>query len=307
MSTVTMKQLLEAGVHFGHQTRRWNPKMKPYLFGARNGIYIIDLQKTVRLFKQAYSFIRGTVAQGDSVLFVGTKKQAQDAIMEEASRAGQYYVNQRWLGGMLTNFSTIKKSIERLNQISAVLENPEQTNYTKKELVSLSRLRDKLNKNLAGIREMRKQPGALFVVDPKKEQIAVREARKLGIPIVAIVDSNCDPDEIDYVVPGNDDAIRAIRLFSSRMADACAEGADIYNASLREDQEAQEEAPAQQAEEPVVVQQPAPAAEPAPAAAPQAAAPVVEQPKPQEAPAAEAPVDESAKAEAPTEEPTTES
>ena len=279
--------------------------MKPYLFGARNGIYIIDLQKTVRLFKQAYSFVRSTVAQCDSVLFVGTKKQAQDAIMEEASRAGQFYVNQRWLGGMLTNFSTIKKSIERLNQISAVLDNPEQTNYTKKELVSLSRLRDKLNKNLAGIREMRKQPGALFVVDPKKEQIAVREARKLGIPIVAIVDSNCDPDEIDYVVPGNDDAIRAIRLFSSRMADACIEGLDIYNASLREDQDAQEEAAAPM-EEPAPVQEPAPAQKPAAAPEPQAPQ-AVEEPKPEAAPPAEATSAKAEEAAAPAEEPKTES
>jgi len=235
VSTVTMKQLLEAGVHFGHQTRRWNPKMKPYLFGARNGIYIIDLQKTVRLFRQAYAFIRDTVAKGENVLFVGTKKQAQDAIQEEASRCGQYYVNQRWLGGMLTNFSTIKKSIERLNEISAILDNPDQTNYTKKELVSLNRAAEKLTKNLAGIREMRRPPGALFIVDPKKENIAVREAQKLGIPIAAIVDSNCDPDEIDYVIPGNDDAIRAIRLFAAKMADACVEGRSIYEASLKED------------------------------------------------------------------------
>ncbi len=236
MSTVTMKQLLEAGVHFGHQTRRWNPKMKPYLFGARNGIYIIDLQKTVRLFKQAYNFVKETVAKGENVLFVGTKKQAQDAIDEEATRCGQFYVNQRWLGGMLTNFGTIKKSIERLNEISAVLENPGETNYTKKELVSLSRQRDKLNKNLAGIREMRRLPGALFIVDPKKENIGVLEAKKLKIPIVAVVDSNCDPDEVDYVIPGNDDAIRAIRLFASKMADACIEGRQIYEASLKEDQ-----------------------------------------------------------------------
>jgi small subunit ribosomal protein S2 len=235
-----MKQLLEAGVHFGHQTRRWNPKMKPYIFGARNGIYIIDLQKTVRLFKKAYSFIQDTVSSGHGVLFVGTKKQAQDAIHEEAGRCGQFYVNQRWLGGMLTNFSTIKQSIERLNYLSSILERPETTNFTKKELVNLNRQYEKLNKNLAGIREMRKPPGAVFIVDPKKENIAVREARKLNIPIVAIVDSNCDPDEIDYVIPGNDDAIRAIRLFSSRIADACMEGRDMYEASLKEDQEVPE-------------------------------------------------------------------
>lgn len=235
MSLITMKQLLEAGVHFGHQTRRWNPKMKPYIFGARNGIYIIDLQKTVRLFKRAYQFVQDTVANGQSVLFVGTKKQAQDAVFEEASRAGQYFVNQRWLGGMLTNFSTIKQSIERLNQIGGILDKPGETNFTKKELGMLGRQYDKLNKNLSGIREMRRLPGAIFVVDPKKENIAVKEARKLGIPIVAIVDSNCDPDEIDYVIPGNDDAIRAIRLFSAKIADACSEGRAAYEASLKED------------------------------------------------------------------------
>lgn len=235
MSLITMKQLLEAGVHFGHQTRRWNPKMKPYIFGARNGIYIIDLQKTVRLFKRAYTFIQDTVAAGGGVLFVGTKKQAQDAVYEEASRCGQYYVNQRWLGGMLTNFSTIKQSIERLNQVGAILDKPEETNFTKKELVNLSRQYDKLNKNLSGIRVMRKPAAALFIVDPKKENIAVKEAKKLGIPIVAIVDSNCDPDEIDYVIPGNDDAIRAIRLFAAKIADACIEGKAMYEASLKED------------------------------------------------------------------------
>jgi small subunit ribosomal protein S2 len=231
-----MKQLLEAGVHFGHQTRRWNPKMKPYIFGARNGIYIIDLQKTVRLFKRAYSFVQETVASGTSVLFVGTKKQAQDAIYEEATRCGQYYVNQRWLGGMLTNFSTIKQSIDRMNHIAAILEKPQETNYTKKELGNLGRQFEKLAKDLAGIRDMRKLPGALFIVDPKKENIAVKEANKLGVPIVAIVDTNCDPDEINYPIPGNDDAIRAIRLFASRVADACLDGRALYEASLREDQ-----------------------------------------------------------------------
>ncbi|MGC8906854.1 MAG: 30S ribosomal protein S2 [Desulfomonilaceae bacterium] len=235
MSLITMKQLLEAGVHFGHQTRRWNPKMKPYIFGARNGIYIIDLQKTVRLFKRAYTFVQETVAQGGSVLFVGTKKQAQDAIYEEATRCGQFYVNNRWLGGMLTNFSTIRQSIERLNHLSAILEKPEQTSFTKKELVNFRRLHEKLSRNLQGIREMRKLPAAVFIVDPKKENIAVKEARKLAIPIVAIVDSNCDPDEIDYVIPGNDDAIRAIRLFAARIADACIEGRALYEASLQED------------------------------------------------------------------------
>jgi small subunit ribosomal protein S2 len=235
VSTITMKQLLEAGVHFGHQTRRWNPKMKPYIFGARNGIYIIDLQKTVRLFKKAYAFVQDTTAAGNSVLFVGTKKQAQEAISEEATRCGQFYVNNRWLGGMLTNFTTIRQSIDRLNTLAGILENPAETNFTKKELVNIQRQHDKLNKNLAGIRDMRRVPGAVFIVDPKKENIAVKEARKLGIPIVAIVDSNCDPDEIDYVIPGNDDAIRAIRLFSSKIADACTDGRIIYEASLKED------------------------------------------------------------------------
>lgn len=235
MSLVTMKQLLEAGVHFGHQTRRWNPKMKPYIFGARNGIYIIDLQKTVRLFKRAYQFVQDAAATGVGVLFVGTKKQAQDAVQEEAARCGQFYVNQRWLGGMLTNFSTIKQSIERLNQLGAILDKPEDTNFTKKELVNISKQYDKLNKNLAGIRDMKRLPGVVFIVDPKKENIGVKEARKLGIPIVAIVDSNCDPDEIDYVIPGNDDAIRAIRLFAAKVADACMEGRSIYEASLKED------------------------------------------------------------------------
>ncbi len=235
MSLVTMKQLLEAGVHFGHQTRRWNPKMKQYIFGARNGIYIIDLQKTVRLFKRAYQFVQDAAASGVGVLFVGTKKQAQDAVLEEASRCGQFYVNQRWLGGMLTNFSTIKQSIERLNQLGVILDKPEETNFTKKELVNISKQYEKLNKNLSGIRDMKRLPGVVFVVDPKKENIAVKEARKLGIPIVAIVDSNCDPDEIDYVIPGNDDAIRAIRLFAAKIADASIEGRAIYEASLKED------------------------------------------------------------------------
>ncbi len=237
MSLITMKQLLEAGVHFGHQTRRWNPKMKPYLFGARNGIYIIDLQKTVRLFKKAYTFVQETVGAGGSVLFVGTKKQAQDSIYEEASRCGQFWVNQRWLGGMLTNFSTIRKSIDRLNQIGAILESAEETNLTKREVANLSRKYDKLNRNLAGIREMKKPPSALFVIDPKNENIAVKEARKLGVPVVAVVDSNCDPDEIDYVIPGNDDAIRAIRLFTAKIADACIEGRELYDQSLREQAE----------------------------------------------------------------------
>ncbi len=228
MAYVTMKELLEAGVHFGHQTRRWNPKMKPYIFGARNGIYIIDLQQTVRLFKTAYDFITETVANGGSVLFVGTKKQARDAIYEEAGRCGMYYVHNRWLGGMLTNFQTIKKSIDRLNYLND-LENDETINlYTKKERLQLGKERDKLDNNLGGIREMSRLPSVMYIVDPKNEAIAVREGRRLGIPIVAIVDTNCDPDDIDYVIPGNDDAIRAIRLLTARVADACLDGKERF-------------------------------------------------------------------------------
>ncbi len=224
MAQITMKQMLEAGVHFGHQTKRWNPKMKPYIFGARNGIYIVDLQKTVRYFKTAYQFIQDTVANGDKVLFVGTKKQAQDAIKEESLGADQYFVNNRWLGGMLTNFTTIKASIDRLKKIEAMAEDGTIDQYTKKEALELERQREKLEKNLGGIKHMTKLPGAVFIIDPKKEAIAVQEANKLGIPVVAVVDTNCDPDNIDYVIPGNDDAIRAIRLFASKMAEACADG-----------------------------------------------------------------------------------
>lgn len=224
MAQITMKQMLEAGVHFGHQTKRWNPKMKPYIFGARNGIYIIDLQKTVRYFKTAYQFIQDTVASGDKVLFVGTKKQAQDAIKEESLGADQYFVNNRWLGGMLTNFQTIKASIDRLKKIEAMVADGTIEQYTKKEALELDRQREKLEKNLGGIKHMTKLPGAVFIIDPKKEAIAVQEANKLGIPVVAVVDTNCDPDNIDYVIPGNDDAIRAIRLFASKMAEACVEG-----------------------------------------------------------------------------------
>jgi len=224
MAQITMKQMLEAGVHFGHQTKRWNPKMKPYIFGARNGIYIVDLQKTVRYFKTAYQFIQDTVANGDKVLFVGTKKQAQDAIKEESLGADQYFVNNRWLGGMLTNFATIKASIDRLKKIEAMVADGTIEQYTKKEALQLERQREKLEKNLGGIKHMTKLPGAVFIIDPKKEAIAVQEANKLGIPVVAVVDTNCDPDNIDYIIPGNDDAIRAIRLFASKMAEACTEG-----------------------------------------------------------------------------------
>ncbi|MBN2645188.1 MAG: 30S ribosomal protein S2 [Desulfuromonadaceae bacterium] len=245
MSKITMKQLLEAGVHFGHQTKRWNPKMKPYIFGARNGIYIIDLQRTVRFFRTAYSFIKDVVEGGDSILFVGTKKQAQDAIREEAERAGQYYVNHRWLGGMLTNFSTIKGSIDRLKKIETMAEDGTFNLLTKKEVLQLERERIKLEKNLGGIKGMGKLPGAMFVIDPKKEAIAVCEAKKLGIPVVAVVDTNCDPDEIDYIIPGNDDAIRAIRLFVSSMADASLEGGQAFEASAATDKD---EAPSVAAE-----------------------------------------------------------
>ncbi|MDQ7837438.1 MAG: 30S ribosomal protein S2 [Thermodesulfobacteriota bacterium] len=224
MSYVTMKQLLEAGVHFGHQTRRWNPKMKPYIFGTRNGIYIIDLQKTVQLFKTAYDFIVQAATGGKPVLFVGTKKQAQESIAEEASRCGMFYVNSRWLGGTLTNFQTIRKSIDRLKTLEAMKEDGSIHRFKKKEILQMEKEIVKLEKSLGGIKEMGKLPGALFVVDPRKEYIAITEARKLGIPVVAIVDTNCDPDGIDYLIPGNDDAIRAIRLLTSRMADACLEG-----------------------------------------------------------------------------------
>jgi small subunit ribosomal protein S2 len=248
MAHVTMKELLEAGVHFGHQTRRWNPKMKPYIFGARNGIYIIDLQKTVRMFREAYDFIADTVANGRSVLFVGTKKQARDAIYEEANRCEMFYVYNRWLGGMLTNFQTIKQSIDRLNYLNEVLNDEETINlYTKKERLKLAKERTKLDNNLGGIREMSKLPGAIFIVDPKNEAIAVREARRLDIPTVGIVDTNCDPEEIDYVIPGNDDAIRSIRLITARIADACIEGRERYAERRQAQADKQEEAAAETA------------------------------------------------------------
>ena len=224
MAYVTMKELLEAGVHFGHQTKRWNPKMKPFIFGARNGIYIIDLQKTVRMFKTVYDFIADTVANNKSVLFVGTKKQAQDSIYEEANRCEMFYVHNRWLGGMLTNFNTIKQSIDRLNHLNTIHNDGTINLFPKKERLKLKKEQVKLDNNLGGIRNMTELPGAIFVVDPKNESIAVREGRRLNIPITAIVDTNCDPDEIDYIIPGNDDAIRAIRLIASRIADACIEG-----------------------------------------------------------------------------------
>ncbi|MDD5285879.1 MAG: 30S ribosomal protein S2 [Desulfuromonadaceae bacterium] len=241
MSSISMKELLEAGVHFGHQTKRWNPKMKPYIFGARNGIYIIDLQKTVRYFKSAYNFVKESVKDGHTVLFVGTKKQAQDSVAEEAARCGMYYVNQRWLGGMLTNFSTVKQSIDRLKKIDAMFEDGTIEAYTKKEALQFERDREKLQKVLGGIKTMSKLPGVMFVIDPKNEEIAVQEANKLGIPVVAVVDTNCDPDPIDHVIPGNDDAIRAIRLLSAKMADAVIEGAQARNAALQTDTEGADE------------------------------------------------------------------
>ena len=229
-----MKQLLEAGVHFGHQTRRWNPKMKPYIFGARNGIYIIDLQKTVQLFKVAYNFVADTVASGQSVLFVGTKKQAADSIMEEANRSGMFFVNNRWLGGTLTNFETIKKSIDKLKHLEKIKEEGTINLYPKKEIMAMERLMIKLRRNLGGIKDMDRLPGALFVIDPRRERIAVHEARRLGVPVVAVVDTNCDPDDVDYIIPGNDDAIRAIRLMTTRVADACVEGRGRYEEAVGE-------------------------------------------------------------------------
>lgn len=224
MSVISMKQLLEAGVHFGHQTRRWNPKMAKYIFTERNGIYIIDLQKTVRKVDEAYAFLRSVAESGKSILFVGTKKQAQEAIREEATRANMFYVNERWLGGMLTNFQTIQKRVSRLKELEQMEADGTFDVLTKKEVQLLRHEMEKLEKYLGGIKEMKKLPGALFVVDPRKERIAVAEARKLHIPIVAIVDTNCDPDEIDYVIPGNDDAIRAVKLLTGSMADAVQEG-----------------------------------------------------------------------------------
>ncbi len=228
MSYVTMKELLEAGVHFGHQTRRWNPKMKPYIFGARNGIYIVDLQKTVRMFRTGYDFIVDSVANGGRVLFVGTKKQARETIYEEANRCEMFYVHNRWLGGMMTNFQTIKAGIDRLNHLNTTFNDGSINLFPKKERQQMAKERAKLDSNLGGIRTMTKLPTAMFIIDPKNEQIAVKEANRLHIPIVAIVDTNCDPDQIDYVIPGNDDAIRAIRLITSRIADACIKGSQMH-------------------------------------------------------------------------------
>ncbi|HWZ33819.1 MAG TPA: 30S ribosomal protein S2 [Bryobacteraceae bacterium] len=227
MPSISMKELLEAGVHFGHQTKRWNPKMKEYIFGERNGIYIIDLQKTLKLFKDAMRYVGEMAAQGKTVLFVGTKRQAQEAVAEEAVRSSQFYVNQRWLGGLLTNMTTVQKSIKRLKELDQMATDGDWGGRAKKEIVRMERERKHLNQNLAGIKDMNGLPDLLFVIDSNKEAIAVEEARKLGIPVVAVVDTNCDPDKVDYVIPGNDDALRAIRLFTNKIADAVVEGRQL--------------------------------------------------------------------------------
>jgi small subunit ribosomal protein S2 len=227
LPAISMKELLEAGVHFGHQTKRWNPKMKEYIFGERNGIYIIDLQKTLKLFKDAMRYVGEMAAQGKTVLFVGTKRQAQEAISEEALRSGQYFVNQRWLGGLLTNMATVQKSIKRLKELDAMATEGTWDGRAKKEVIRLERERKHLNQNLSGIKDMNGLPDLLFVIDSNKEAIAVEEARKLGIPVVAVVDTNCDPSKVDYVIPGNDDALRAIRLFTTKIADAVVEGRQL--------------------------------------------------------------------------------
>ena len=256
MATITMKELLEAGVHFGHQTKRWNPKMKEYIFGERNGIYIIDLQKTLKMFKEASKFVQDLAAEGKIVLFVGTKRQAQDAIAEEAQKCGAFYINQRWLGGLLTNWVTVQKSVKRLKELDDMATDGRYELLPKKEVIKLERERKHLQANLAGIKNMSRLPDAIFVIDSNKEQIAVREARKLGIPVVAVVDTNCDPTEVDYVIPGNDDALRAIRLFTSKISESIAEGAQLMtdkqiadlNAGVSEAQQAENaavEAPAE--------------------------------------------------------------
>jgi small subunit ribosomal protein S2 len=248
--SITMKQLLEAGVHFGHQTKRWNPKMKEYIFGERNGIYIIDLQKSLRLFRNAIQFVQDLGAQGKAILFLGTKRQAQDVIQEEAQRCGMYFVNQRWLGGLLTNFVTIQKSIKRFRELEAMRTNGQYDLFSKKEVARYERERKKLEKNLSGIKDMANLPDAVFVIDTKLETIAIQEARKLGIPIIGVADTNCDPDEIDYIIPGNDDALRAIRLITNTIAQAYLDGRSIYEAQqkeLAEQMEKQRQLQAQQA------------------------------------------------------------
>jgi small subunit ribosomal protein S2 len=251
LATITMKELLEAGVHFGHQTKRWNPKMKEYIFGERNGIYIIDLQKTLKLFKEASKFVIDLCTQGKTILFVGTKRQAQDAVAEEATRAGMPYINQRWLGGLLTNWVTVQKSVKRLQELDEMAVDGRYDLLTKKEVIKLERERKHLQANLAGIKSMKRLPDALFVVDSNNETIAVKEARKLGIPVVAVVDTNCDPTMVDYVIPGNDDALRAIRLFTSKIADSAAEGVNLLDDKALQEQTT-EEAAAEPAEEPSI-------------------------------------------------------
>jgi small subunit ribosomal protein S2 len=252
LATITMKELLEAGVHFGHQTKRWNPKMKEYIFGERNGIYIIDLQKTLKLFKDASKFVTELCAGGKTILFVGTKRQAQDAVAEEATRAGMPYINQRWLGGLLTNWVTVQKSVKRLQELDEMAVDGRYDLLTKKEVIKLERERKHLQANLAGIKTMKRLPDALFIVDSNNEAIAVKEARKLGIPVVAVVDTNCDPTVVDYVIPGNDDALRAIRLFTSKIADSAAEGVNLVG-----DKAFTEELPVPVAEEAAVEAAPA--------------------------------------------------
>jgi small subunit ribosomal protein S2 len=258
MTEISMKQLLEAGVHFGHQTSRWNPKMKPYIFGARNGIHIIDLQQTVTMFKEVDAVVRKIAASGGHVLFVGTKKQAQEAIKEEAERCGMFHVHNRWLGGTLTNFSTIRQSIDRLRKLEEMENDPKIVEaLTKKEMLGLKREKEKLEQSLGGIKGMKKLPDAVFVVDPKQEEIAVKEARKLGVAVIAVIDTNCDPDMVDHKVPGNDDAIRAIRLFCSAMADAIIEGRALYEQSLIKDRDAEKATPEAPADNASAATQPA--------------------------------------------------
>lgn len=255
MATVlNMKELLEAGVHFGHQTRRWNPKMKQYIFGSRNGIHIIDLQKTVKLFNEIGEFVTRTVADGYSVLFIGTKKQAHDAVIEESERCGMYNVINRWLGGTLTNFQTIKKSIARLKELEAMKLDGTINRYTKKEALKMEKDMEKLLKNIGGVKDMDELPGAIFIVDPKREHIAVKEAKKLGIPVIAITDTNCDPDDIDYIIPGNDDAIRSIRLLCSKIADACIAGHAVAEERMRAQAEAAKEEAGEEPEKPQVAE-----------------------------------------------------
>lgn len=284
MSVVTMKELLEAGVHFGHQVKRWNPKMKRYIFGERNDIYIIDLQKTMKGIEIAYNFVKDSAASGAKVLFVGTKKQAQDSIVNQAQRAGSFFVNQRWLGGMLTNYTTIRRSIDRLKRLETMKEDGTYSSLTKKEVSRLEKERGKLEKNLSGIKDMGTLPDIVFIIDPRKEKIAVAEARKLNIPIVALVDTNCDPDEIDYVIPGNDDAIRAITLMSTKMADAIIEGRDQQakiDAAEAEAEAAEAKAAADEAQEAAEGEttEAAPAEAQAPAAAAEATEEKTEEPK----------------------------